>query len=944
MTGTIPLRVGPLHSRPRLLPRLLRHAMGAPVTLTYLLLLWAVDIISPTLLALPPSATRAQMAASAASLATHPWSVVTSGFWVQGAGIYVLATIVLLLVGVPLEERLGSLRYAVAAAGTHALGIAAAAGFVWAARGLTGSWSADLMTRPYLGPSAALCGVGMAATTTMSVLWRRRSRVALLALLLLLALYDGSFQDLIRLGAAVFGLALGPLLFGRRPQLGLPAMSRREGRMLIALGVAAAAIGPVIAGLAPHSAGPLAVLRFLFTDIQPVDPQALQSLCADPGQTKACEMMHLQLRAGAGGIFMAVLPSVLLLLCADGLRRGRRFAWGSALIVLGAIAVLAGTHIAAVVLPTVPGTARDKSMGALDLATFHHPVDLLLALLLPTVLFLIVLRFRSLFTVSAPRSTYRRLAVRSLTIGAVLSVVYVAGGLALAGGFTPVPGVAQFAADVPDRFLPLGYSLDIAPAFFPESTPAVLLYEGTGVIFWALTGVLIMLSYLQPAHNGHGSDQDRARDILRTQESSPLSWMTTWPGNTYWFSPSGTGFVAFRVISGIALALGDPVAPKPQRRGSVESFALFCSDNGWIPCFYSVTKDVQEITTTLGWGSVQVAQETLLPLDSLTFKGKKFQDIRTALNKAQKEGIRAEWVTYRTAPLAVKNQIEAISEEWIADRKLPEMGFTLGGIDELTDPEVRCLLAIDEHRLIHAVTSWLPVYRNGAIVGWTLDFMRRRNTGFRTSTEFLIAIAALTLKDEGYEFISLSGAPLARTGERSDTSATGVLDRLLDRLGTSLEPVYGFRSLLAFKDKFGPRYEPLYMVYPDGAALPAIANAITRAYLPEVSFVERIALAKGLLRRPRARKPLSPTGAQRWRPSHHGHTGRQQSRPVPRRLLSAMTEDTTRYPPGHGPAAHGPAPSAMTRLRYRIHLCTRKLSLEGNHRRRCPALRGQGGR
>jgi lysylphosphatidylglycerol synthetase-like protein (DUF2156 family) len=48
------------------------------------------------------------------------------------------------------------------------------------------------------------------------------------------------------------------------------------------------------------------------------------------------------------------------------------------------------------------------------------------------------------------------------------------------------------------------------------------------------------------------------------------------------------------------------------------------------------------------------------------------------------------------------------------------------------------------------------------VTGWTLDFMRRSGTGFKGSMEFLIANAALTLRTEGYSFLSLSGAPLAR--------------------------------------------------------------------------------------------------------------------------------------------------------------------------------------
>jgi lysylphosphatidylglycerol synthetase-like protein (DUF2156 family) len=293
----------------------------------------------------------------------------------------------------------------------------------------------------------------------------------------------------------------------------------------------------------------------------------------------------------------------------------------------------------------------------------------------------------------------------------------------------------------------------------------------------------------------------------------------------------------------------------------VEEFYSYCRTNGWTPCFYSVSADVRAAAAGLGWDCVQVAQETVLPLDSLSFKGKRFQDVRTALNNAAKAGIRAEWVRYPTAGLSIQTQILAISEEWVADRKMPEMGFTLGGLDELNDPEVRCLLAIDTQQQVHAVTSWLPVYRNGQIVGWTLDFMRRRSAGFRPAVEFLIASAAMSLKNEGCEFISLSGAPLARLTQALppdetpsspplSPSSTAGLDRLLDRLGSALEPVYGFRSLLAFKSKFHPRYVPLFMVYPDSAALPGIANALTRAYLPELSLGEGLRLLRSIIGEP----------------------------------------------------------------------------------------------
>ena len=71
----------------------------------------------------------------------------------------------------------------------------------------------------------------------------------------------------------------------------------------------------------------------------------------------------------------------------------------------------------------------------------------------------------------------------------------------------------------------------------------------------------------------------------------------------------------------------------------------------------------------------------------------------------------------------------------------------------------------------------------------------------------------------------------------------GTLDTFLDRLGASLEPYYGFRSLHAFVE-VPARHEPLYLVFPDEAALPRIGLALSRAYLPDAGVRELVALAR----------------------------------------------------------------------------------------------------
>ncbi|MBD8477113.1 bifunctional lysylphosphatidylglycerol flippase/synthetase MprF [Microbacterium sp. CFBP 8794] len=316
---------------------------------------------------------------------------------------------------------------------------------------------------------------------------------------------------------------------------------------------------------------------------------------------------------------------------------------------------------------------------------------------------------------------------------------------------------------------------------------------------------------------------------LRASGGGTLSWMTTWEGMSY--ARFGRGIVAYQRRSGVALALADPLGPVETRAATARAFIESAEAAGLAPCFFSAD-DATRAAVPSDWRSIVVADDTVVDLPGLAFTGKAWGDVRTSLNRAQREGM-----TFRLSRLAdetwgVRQQLRAISESWVDEKDLPEMGFTLGTLHEAADPEVRIALAVSPHGDVDGFLSWLPIYGDGAVRGWTLDLMRRRDGGFGPVMEYLIGSSAQQFSTEGAAVMSLSGAPLAH---EYPADAGAIVD-LQTRMASMLEPVYGFASLHRFKQKFHPRYETLSLLYRDEADLARIGAALTRAFLPHATI------------------------------------------------------------------------------------------------------------
>lgn len=776
------------------------------------------------------------------------WSLVTgvrwSGNWSTMLGAMVLA----LTVGAWAERTLGSRRFLLAGLVSTSAGVLLVqVTHPWFS--LAGGPWAEHLSSARVGTGGALVlGSFAAATATVDALWRRRLRTLLFVSVATVVAFGGGAGDLIGLAASLVGLLAGHLWWRRLAPHRSRVGTRQDARAIIALIVVAVTVGTLLSAWSTFPVGPLAAARFGL-DPQSLDAQTIAALCADPDTAHECARATYASRTrGLGPTVLAALPLVLQLVLAGGLRSGRRAAAIGTVALQVLAATLAGLHLLAVwsIVRTAGDAAAPLGLGA-------HGVPgprLVVPIVVPLALALLVLVGQSAFTVRTRPGTMRKLATVVAATTVTAFGVMLSFGSLVDDQFAPAASVPLLAADFAVRLLPSGALALFTPTLEPTTPLAVAIVEWSPIAVWVV-GALALWFALRATPATRGGERSALADLVRQVGAGTLGWMITWPGRDVWLADDGRSGVAYRAGNGVALTVTDPAAAPDDLRDAIIEFSTFAVDHSLVPALYSVHAPVADVARDLGWTTVQVAEEAVLDLPNLSFTGKAFQDVRTALNRATKEDVRAQWTTWATCPAGQRDQIAAIGASWVAEKSLPEMGFTLGGLAELADDGTRLLLAIDADGTVQGVTSWMPVHRDGSVVGLTLDVMWRRQGGFRPVMEFLIARAAQDARDEGLEVLSLSGTPLARSGrpetEDDPAAPSSRLDPILDVLGGLLEPAYGFRSLFAFKKKFGPRLVPLHLAVPDIMDAPAVGLAVARAYLPDLTpadaarFAQRMA-------------------------------------------------------------------------------------------------------
>jgi phosphatidylglycerol lysyltransferase len=275
-----------------------------------------------------------------------------------------------------------------------------------------------------------------------------------------------------------------------------------------------------------------------------------------------------------------------------------------------------------------------------------------------------------------------------------------------------------------------------------------------------------------------------------------------------------SAFVMYGVQGRTWVALGDPVGAPQAAPDLVRNFLERADDYAADGVFYEVSKGALHVYADFGLTFVKVGENASVPLASFSVQGPERKPLRNAVTRLAREGGRFRVIAAQdVAPLLP--ELGEISSAWLAEHKTAEKGFSLG----VFDPEYLARFPVGVVERDGRIEAFANLWPGADGIELALDLMRFRPTAPKNVMEALFVHLMEWGREQGYERFALGMAPLSGF-ERSPVAPLWMrLGRFLYSHG---EALYNFQGLRAFKEKFQPDWEPRYLAYPGGLALPRI--------------------------------------------------------------------------------------------------------------------------
>jgi lysyl-tRNA synthetase class 2 len=518
----------------------------------------------------------------------------------------------------------------------------------------------------------------------------------------------------------------------------------------------------------------------------------------------------------AAATTVTLATGVVLMLLANGLRRGKFRAWLLATVLTGFATV---AHL-------VKGLDFEEATATAAvfvlLLTARH-------------------RFRAL---PDPRSPQRivTLAVVGIPVATLLGFLWISVDLdGLAPGSTTTGRLTQ-------AFL--GLVGIPGPLAFVDRGAAARTAVGLAVLGAALV-LLLVLAALQPAAGPHrldDADRDGVRGLLDGWGGvDSLSWFALREDRAVVFSPSRKAAVSYRVVGGVSLAAGDPLGDPRAWSGAIAAWLAQADAYGWLPGVLGASEKGAEAYHRAGLDALEIGDEAVLRTAEFTTEGRRMRGVRQAVARCRRAGLHATCHRVRDLDDATRAAIVDSAEAW-RDGEV-ERGFSmaLGRLADPVDGDAVVVLCHDASGRLRGLLQLVPWGSDGL----SLDVMRRDRSSENGLIEMMVAELMAQALALGVTRVSLNFAVFRNVFARGERLGAGPVLRLWRAILVQASRFWQIESLYRANAKFQPEWVPRFVCFRSAVDVPSVSVAALRAE----AFLVAPAWWRNLGQRGSARRP-----------------------------------------------------------------------------------------
>ncbi|MFF1763834.1 phosphatidylglycerol lysyltransferase domain-containing protein [Streptomyces sp. NPDC058249] len=355
-------------------------------------------------------------------------------------------------------------------------------------------------------------------------------------------------------------------------------------------------------------------------------------------------------------------------------------------------------------------------------------------------------------------------------------------------------------------------------------------------------------------------DETRLRELLaRHGERDSLGYFALRRDKAVMWSPSGKAAIAYRVVSGVTLASGDPIGDPEAWPGAIEEWLKEARRHAWTPAVMGASEEAGTIYARHGLDALELGDEAIVDRADFTLEGRAMRGVRQAHNRVRRAGYTVRIRRHADLTDAEMAALTDKADHWRDGET--ERGFSMA-LGRLGDPaDGRCVMleCHDSEGEPRAVLSFVPWGERGL----SLDLMRRDRNSENGLMEFMVIELLLRAQEIGVERVSLNFAMFRSVFERGTRLGAGPVLRLWCSVLTFLSRWWQLESLYRANAKYRPVWEPRYILFEKSGDLPRIGIAGARA--------------EGFLAPPALPRPRFSARRPRPLPSGEVRTARQPS-------------------------------------------------------------------